>query len=237
MIRLSWLGWCMLLTLDPSKYWLILQLALLLCGYVCFHLYQGLLRKKLHLLCGFFLLAGRGILKKAQYSSCFEIQEAGWLDKYSLHIAVPEWLRLPSLSSLCTHSLLSMHIDRISNGCSGAGEEREEDREGGSSWGWGNMCWTHPKQNVKSCYILHPAVTQWHDGTGIPGTNSSLHFPPSPLFSRFLCYSLHHLSHCPNGHQCNRCTMHQGIKFWNTMCLVITVINSQNPIKSTVCPP
>lgn len=44
MIRLSWSA--MLLTLDPPKYWLILQLCLRLSGYVCFHLYQGLLRKK-----------------------------------------------------------------------------------------------------------------------------------------------------------------------------------------------
>ena len=36
----------MLLTLDPPKYGLILQLCLQLSGYVCFHLYQVLLSKK-----------------------------------------------------------------------------------------------------------------------------------------------------------------------------------------------
>lgn len=37
---------CMLLTLEPSKYWLSLQLCLWLFEYVCFHLCQGLLRRK-----------------------------------------------------------------------------------------------------------------------------------------------------------------------------------------------
>lgn len=64
---------------------------------------------------------------------------------------------------------------------------------------------------------------------------------PTPIFLSRLCslcllsYPLHHLTHCPNGHQFSRCTMHQGIKFWSPLCSVITVINSQNPIKSTVC--
>lgn len=96
---------CMLLTLDPSKYWLILQLCLRLFEYVCFHLCQGLLRrKKLQLLCGVYLLAGRGILKAAQHSSCFEIHEAGWLDKYSLHIdVVNDLVYLHSQHSALTH--------------------------------------------------------------------------------------------------------------------------------------
>lgn len=56
--------------------------------------------KKLPLLCCVYLLAGEGILKGARDSFCFEIHEAGWLDKYSPHIDIREWPRLPALRSL-----------------------------------------------------------------------------------------------------------------------------------------
>lgn len=44
-----------------------------------------------------------------------------------------------------------------------------------------------------------------------------------------------HLLHCPNGQQFRRCTMQPGIKLWSPLCSVITIINSQKAIKSTVC--
>lgn len=139
----------------------------------------------------FFLLEGRVILKAAQHSACFEIQEAGWLDKYSMHIAVPEWPWLPSLSALCTHSLISMHIHRVSNGCNGVSEERAEDREVGSSCGWGYMCWT--EWNVKYWHLLHPTVTRWHNGT-IPEIHFRTHFPKSLYSLAFSC------THCSTFH-------------------------------------
>lgn len=223
--------------IDPSAVFVTLWL----CFF--FHLYQDLLRKKAGASLWFLPFrrledSFRRILKAAQHSACFEIQEAGWLDKYSLHIAVPEWPRLPSLSALCalTHWYPCTFTTSLMDAMESVKRKRKTERLVAHE-AEGTCVELGPKWNVKYCHMLQPTVTQRHDGTKIPGTNSSPHFPQSPLFSQLLSYPLHHLSHCPNGHQFKRCTMHWGIKFWSPLCSVITIINLQNPINSTVCLP